>query len=112
MSGQNIQEIFEEEASSELIEQKFGLPDDVIDEVSNLIDNNYLEPLEEIFKSLPSDDIAELLSKLDTDKRKKTVKFSEDFIDSEVFSYLDEDIKKEVLQDLEVSKVASSFTRP
>ncbi len=101
----NLKQIFEDE--SEISDNQFGLSDNIIDEIVQLLKEDDLKQLEERIKSLDSVDISDLISKLDTDHRKKLISFSENFIDSEVFAHLDDDLKKEILESLEISKIAS-----
>jgi len=99
----------EEDLNSE--EQKeehlLGVKDSLIKEVRELINLGEIERIHDICLDLPAEDLAELIEKLDPDRRIKLVETLEKDIDPETFSYFDREVLNDVLEHMPPSHIAS-----
>lgn len=87
--------------------ENFSLSDDVIREIVNYIEDGHVSRVQETCEELENADVAELLSKIDDDKRYQLINILGDTLDADVFSYLENDIRVSVLERMELPRIAN-----
>lgn len=98
-------EVKTEELAAE--EQQVGLSDDFIREIRELLAENYTDRVQELCRELPAPDAAELIAKLEPEKRLQLVEILEDILDPETFSYLDHEMLNGLLADMPPVHIAA-----
>lgn len=97
-------EQFEDQTAEE---QQVGLPDDFIREILGLLEHDYTDRIQELCRDMAAPDMAELLVKVDAEKRFRLVEILENEIDPETFSHLDRVILNEVLEHMPGTYIAA-----
>lgn len=88
-------------------EDEFSLSDDLVDEVIELIDHDYIDALHDIIAELSAPDIADLLTKLPRYERERLLDITEEGLDPEVYTYLPADIRNDYLDTLTAPQLAA-----
>lgn len=96
-----------EEEIEEAEEQQVGLPDVFIQEIADLLDEDYTDRIQELCRDLPATDAAELIVKLDSARRHKLVEMLEDDLHPETFSYLDHSLLNDLLEHMSGKHIAA-----
>lgn len=84
-----------------------GLPDAFIQEITDLLDQNYTDRIQELCRDLPAADAAELIVKQDSEHRHKLVEVLEEDLHPETFSYLDHELLNDLLEHMSGKHIAS-----
>jgi len=101
------EELKNQEVPAEAEEQQVGLRDEFIREISELLDQNYIDRVQELCRDLPAADAGELIVKLDSEHRHKLVEMLEPDLHPETFSYLDREILNDLLEHMSSRHIAS-----
>ncbi len=96
----------EEEVESEEGTALLGLQDEDIDRILEALEEENTEKLKALFEELGTYDKADLLEKVNADARKKLLKFGGMLFEPEVFTYLQEEVRKQTLEDMEPVQIA------
>lgn len=88
-------------------ESHLGLADHVIREVRTLLEDGALDAVRTLCSDMAATDMAELLTKIDPDKRLQLVDILGDLIDPEAFSYIDEDIRYDLFETMPAQRIAA-----
>lgn len=84
-----------------------GLPDTFVREIVELIDQPYIDRIQELCQDLPATDAAELLSKLDSHHRHELVQILEDILPPDTFSYLSYEVLHDVMKGMSGAYIAA-----
>lgn len=95
------------EAESDEDESHLGLADTVIREVRALLEEDALDAVRALCSDMAPTDMAELLTKIDPDKRQQLVDILGDVIDPEAFSYIDQDIRYDLFDTMPAPRIAA-----
>lgn len=88
-------------------ESHLGLADTVIREVRVLLEEDALDAVRALCSDMAPTDMAELLTKIDPDKRQQLVDILGDVIDPEAFSYIDQDIRYDLFETMPAPRIAA-----
>lgn len=88
-------------------QQQVSLSDEFIGEISQLLDEDYSDRIQELCRDLPAPDAAELILKLEPGKRQKLVEMLEDDLHPETFSYFDRDLLNTLLSRMSGKNIAT-----
>ena len=88
-------------------EHEVGLSDDFIAEIIELLDQNYTDRIQELCRDLSAPDAAELIVKLDSNRRQMLVEILEDILPAETFSYFEHGMLNELLEHMSGTYIAS-----
>ena len=83
-----------------------GLSDEVIREIEDAIDSDVVDEHVALVNALNIPDVAELLHKISKDDRQALIDNKKTIIDPQVFSYLDDDLKRSTLSQMPAKQVA------
>jgi magnesium transporter len=83
-----------------------GLSDDIIGEIEDAIDSDVADEHVVLVNDLNIPDVAELLQKISKDDRQALIDNKKTIIDPQVFSYLDDDLKRSLLSQMTAKQVA------
>lgn len=83
-----------------------GLQDEDIARILEALDEEDKEKLRFLFEELGTYDKADLLEKVNADSRKRLLEFGVDLFEPEVFTYLQEEVRRQVLEEMEPSQIA------
>ena len=83
-----------------------GLQDDDISRIREALDNDDAEKLKILFEELGTYDKADLIEKVSADVRHKLLNSYTFLFEPEVFTYLQEEVRRRVLEDMEPSQIA------
>ncbi len=97
--------VIDTEADEE--ESHLGLADTVIREVRVLLEEDALDAVRALCSDMAPTDMAELLTKIDPDKRQQLVDILGDVIDPEAFSYIDQDIRYDLFETMPAPRIAA-----
>lgn len=97
---------FEEAAAEDETSALLGLQDEDIARILEALDEEDKPRLAALFEELGTYDKADLLEKVNAEYRHKLLDFCADFFEPEVFTYLQEEVRKQVLNDMEPSQIA------
>jgi magnesium transporter len=92
---------------SEDVSALLGLHDDDIEKILDALDERNGETLHQLFEELGVYDKADLLEKINAEQRQEFLKLYDDLFEAEVFSYLQEDIRKEILEGMGAYQIAN-----
>lgn len=101
------QEEQERPLPQEVEETQVGLSDDFIREIRELLDQNYIDRIQELCRDLPAADMAELLTKLDAGDRRKAIEVLEEDLAAEAYSHLDHEVLNDLLQYMSPKSIAA-----
>jgi len=93
--------------SDSAVQQQVGLTDDFIHEIRALLEQNYIDRIQEVCRDLSAADMADLLIKVGSDERHKLVEILENDIPPETFTYLDREILNDLLEHMPGPHIAS-----
>ena len=96
------EEITQEEETSALL----GLQDEDIARILDALDDGDTERLKLLFEELGTYDKADLLEKVNSDARHRLLEFGSLLFEPEVFTYLQEEVRKNILTDMAPSQIA------
>lgn len=85
----------------------YSLSDNIIREIRDYIEDGHVSRIQDICSALENEDIAEMLSKIDEDRRYQLINMLGENLDAEVFSYLENEIRVSVLERMELPRVAA-----
>lgn len=83
-----------------------GLQDEDIGRILEALDNNESERLKELFAELGPYDKADLLEKVSGEYRRDLLKYHDDLFEAEIFTYLQEEIRKQLLNEMGAAQIA------
>lgn len=95
-----------EEASEAEGVALLGLQDEDIGRILEALDEEDIAKLEILFSELGTYDKADLLEKVNAEYRHKLLEFCASFFEPEVFTYLQEEVRRQVLADMDPSQIA------
>ncbi len=96
-----------QEIDTEAEEQRVGLQDEFIREIADLLDQGYIDRIQELCRDMPAPDAAELIVKLDGGRRRKLLEVLENDLHPETFSYLDRELLNNLLEHMSSKNVAA-----
>jgi magnesium transporter len=88
-------------------EHDVGLSDAFIAEILELEDHNYTDRIQELCRDLSGGDVAELLGKVDADKRHHLVQILETVVPPDTFTYLDRTMMNDLFAHMSAPHIAS-----
>lgn len=108
-----IKNVVEDESvsSSEEHSDILGISDDTIDQVVEALENSDSQTVVNIFDSLNSADIADLLEKIHPEERQMLVQHYSDELDETVFIEMDPEVRKSLLESLPSETVADYISK-
>lgn len=92
---------------SEDDDQHMGVGDSVIREVATLLEEDALDAVRTLCSDMEPTDMAELLTKLGPERRQQLVDILGDLIDPEAFSYIDQDIRYDLFENMPAQRIAA-----
>lgn len=97
----------DERVSAPLDEHQVGLSDAFIGDIVDLLDGDEADRIRELCQDLSAPDAAELIVKIDTQRRHKLVQILEKTLPAETFSYFNYEVLNSMMEDLSASHIAS-----
>ncbi len=88
-------------------EQHLGLTDEAIREIIVLLDEDALDAVRALCSDMAATDMAELLTKVDAERRSLLVDILGDLIEPEAFSYIDQDIRQDLFDTMPAPRIAA-----
>ncbi len=84
-----------------------GLSDDFIHEIADLLDENHADRIIELCLDMPAADAADLLLKLDRERRHRLVEALDEALPAETFAYLDSETLNDLLEHIPARHIAT-----
>ena len=84
--------------------------EDYVSKINALLNSKDQNELTKFTKNLHNADIADIIQNLDEDNRSKFIFNIKDFFDPEILTYLSEGLKEEVIDKLDIEKLASNVS--
>ena len=107
VKAQDLSEELEEEFEEAVEEPStVGLSDDTIREIETAIDSDVKDEHVPLVNDLSVPDTPELLQKISKEDRQVLIDNKKTIIEPEVFSYLDDDVKRSTLSQMSAKQVA------
>lgn len=100
-------EVDEDGVAESSVDEGYSLADSVIREVANLIDDEYYDPIIDLCARMSPADVAELLSKIDSEHRNMLVILLENTMDPEVLTHLEPDLCNDVMKTMHTQQIAA-----
>lgn len=99
-------EIEEETSSEDEGAALLGLQDDDIGRIREALDEEDHEKLKFLFEELGPYDKADLLEKVNVETRLRLLSFGHSLFEPEVFTYIQEEVRRQILEEMEPSQIA------
>lgn len=91
-------------------EAPYGLSKELVQEIQESLEHGLVEHIRQVVAELHSADIADLIEQLKPKHRSLLLEVSDDLIEAEVYSDLDESVRDELVDEMEPSEIAELVT--
>ena len=98
---EKISEAFEEAAQENEGSALLGLQDEDISHILEALDEEDIAKLQFLFENLGPYDKADLLEKVNSDRRRRLLEFGGVLFEPEIFTYLQEEVRRQILENME-----------